>query len=155
MCTLKAKSKGDRGLKAINNQTLSEPHSRKRMQLYEQDPGLRQTAVCFRSLWGPTWKWEFRGVAWQTLLSVYCSLLFYLWSKKLTTQTTPLIWGNNSYRPNPKETFVFLKSFTIIKLLFSLEHEIGLDVSVWLVWIWKFLPLFSMLQRKDRNKNLQ
>lgn len=50
MCTLKAKSKGDRGLKAINNQMLSEPHSRKRMQLYEQDPGSRQTAVCFRSL---------------------------------------------------------------------------------------------------------
>lgn len=29
---------------------LSERHSRKRMQLYEQDPGLRQTAVCFATL---------------------------------------------------------------------------------------------------------
>lgn len=62
--TFKAKSRGDRGLKAINNQMLSEPHWRKRMQLYEQDPGLRQTAVCFRSLWGPAWNWETGGVAW-------------------------------------------------------------------------------------------
>lgn len=98
-CTLKVKSKGDRGLKAINNQMLSESHSRKRMQLYEQDPGLRQTAVCFRSLWGPTWKWEFRGVAWQTSPSVYFSLLFYLWSKKLAMQTSLLIPVNTSYLP--------------------------------------------------------
>lgn len=78
----KAKSRGDKGLKAINNQMLSEPHWRKRMQLYEQDPGLRQTTVCSRSLWGPAWKWESGGVAWQTLSSVYFSLLFYPWSNK-------------------------------------------------------------------------
>lgn len=77
----KAKSRGDKGLKAINNQMLSEPFWRKRMQLYEQDPGLRQTTVCSRSLWGPTWKWESGGVAWQALSSVYFSLLFYPWSK--------------------------------------------------------------------------
>lgn len=85
--TFKARSRGDRGLKAINNQMLSEPHWRKRMQLYEQDPGLRQTTVCFRSLWGPAWKWESRGVAWPTSSSVYFSLPFYPWSKKQNTQT--------------------------------------------------------------------
>lgn len=40
--TFKAKGRGDRSLKAINNQMLSESFWRKRMQLYEQGPGLRQ-----------------------------------------------------------------------------------------------------------------
>lgn len=93
--TFKAKSRGDRGLKAINNQMLSEPHWRKRMQLYEQDPGLRQMTVCFRSLWGPAWNWESGGAAWQTSLSVYFSLLFYPWSKKKTTQTSSFFSQEN------------------------------------------------------------
>lgn len=115
-CALWKPSIKEIGLKAINKQMLSEPRSRKRMQLYEQDPGPRKTAVCFRSLWGPTWKWEFRGVAWQTSPSVYFSLLFYLWSKKLTGQTSLLIPDNTLYLPNLKATFVFLNSFTFIKL---------------------------------------
>ena len=63
MCSgFQSQESGDRGLKAINNQMLSEPRWRKRMQLYEQDLGSRQTAVCSRSLWGPAWKWESGGV---------------------------------------------------------------------------------------------
>lgn len=109
--TFKAKRRGDRGLKAINNQMLSEPHWRKRMQLYEQDPGLRQTTVCFRSLWGLAWKGESGGVAWQTSLSVYFSLPFYPWSKKQTTQTSPFFsQENTSYLLNPTRTHIHIET---------------------------------------------
>lgn len=72
LVTFKATRRGDRGLKAINNQMLSEPHWRKRMQLYEQDPGLRRTTVCFRSLWGLARKWESGGVAYRP----HCPFIF-------------------------------------------------------------------------------
>lgn len=95
--TFKAKSRGDRGLKAINNRMLSEPRWRKRMQLHEQDPGLRQATVCFRSLWGPAWKGESGGVAWQT----FSSSLFFFTVLSLQKEYSP---------PPPLPCFFYLLS---------------------------------------------
>lgn len=70
----KPRLRGDRGLKAINNQMLSERHRRKRMQLYEQGPGSRQTPVCSRSLWGPAWK---RGIRRRGVANLAGGLFFF------------------------------------------------------------------------------
>lgn len=76
---------------------LSEPRWRKRMQLHEQDPGLRQATVCFRSLWGPAWKGESGGVAWQT----FSSSLFFFTVLSLQKEYSP---------PPPLPCFFYLLS---------------------------------------------